>query len=289
MGHCDHRRSVQSVFAARKPKVYRHVQTGLRRRTRALLERCNGQFHKGPLPAKVALSEWSLVNLSAVLPPSFAYLRREVIQPGSRTECPHENTAVIVGGVLFLLGAIVLFVVIESCYHRRFTTRFRHTKGENRNKCKCGTMLMWNNAYVEHIPFNVCGFIASNTARPSPPDRLLFHDILLGSTARPFSYPPGNLTDLRVSIKEVSFLSKTSRLGVAGLLMFSSNVFNRSFKLSSCVPIVSNLCIKFCFFSLFVGKLRRDMAVCFPFLHALVNICTFFFIVSNQSSLCASF
>jgi hypothetical protein len=74
---------------------------------------------KGLYPAKVGLEDWSLVNLSAVLPPSFAYLRREVIQPGFQDEVSHENTAVIVGGVLFLLGAIVLFVVIESCYHRR--------------------------------------------------------------------------------------------------------------------------------------------------------------------------
>jgi hypothetical protein len=74
---------------------------------------------QGLYPAAVDLSRWSLVNLSAVVPPSFAYLRREVIRPGFQDEVSHENTAVIVGGVLFLLGAIVLFVVIESCYHRR--------------------------------------------------------------------------------------------------------------------------------------------------------------------------
>ena len=79
----------------------------------------SAQSTLGLYPAKVGLENWSLVNLSAVLPPSFAYLRREVIRPGFQDEVSHENTAVIVGGILFLLGAIVLFVVIESCYHRR--------------------------------------------------------------------------------------------------------------------------------------------------------------------------
>jgi hypothetical protein len=77
-------------------------------------------------PDYANLFNWSLVNMSAVLPPSFAYLRREAVAPGLQPEVCQENTGVIVAGVLFLLGTISLLIVIEACWHRRYDPHDPH-------------------------------------------------------------------------------------------------------------------------------------------------------------------